>query len=62
MKWTIASRSQNALSEDRISNFHVFAVNLSQELITKDIKSSFSPIEGMPDTWVIRGIATGEIY
>ena len=62
MNWTTASRSQNPLPEDTSSNFYVFVENLSQEIVTKDIKASFSPIEGMPDTWVIRDTATGKIH
>lgn len=60
--WTTASRSQNLLPEDTYSNFHVFVENLSQEIVTKDIKSSHSPTEGMPDTWVIRDTATGKVH
>lgn len=62
MNWTTTSRSQNLLPEDTSGNFHVIVENLSQEIVTKDIKSSFSPIEGMPDTWLIRNIATGKIH
>ena len=62
MNWTTVSRSQNLLPEDTSSNFHVFVENLSQEIVTKGSKSSFSPIEGMPDTWVIINIATRKIY
>lgn len=40
----------------------MFVENLSREIVTKDIKSSHSPIEGMPDTWVIRDAATGKIH
>lgn len=60
MNWTTASKSQNLFPEDNFTNFYGFVENLSQETVIKDIEASFSPVEGMPDTWVIRDIATGK--
>lgn len=62
VNWTTASNSQNLLPEDTSTNFYVLVENLSQETVIKDTKASFSPVEGMPDTWVIRDIATGKIH
>lgn len=53
MNWTIASRSLNVLPEDITSNFHVFVGNLNQEIITRDIESSFSPINEISDAWLL---------